>query len=193
MPGGRGGGGGGARTFHFSTGGGGGGGEGFHFTNPESIFTEFLRSQGGGMGGGRDDGMDDIFPPFGGGGRGGGMGGGMPRSGGRSKFAGAGPQMRQPEPEPVVVEKPLPISLEDLFKGTHKKMKFQQKGFDASGKRTTRERILELDIRPGLKKGSRIKFSNVGEEEGGARQDLVFVVEEVSHKPPFLLPIYPET
>lgn len=174
-------GGGGARTFHFSTGGGGGGG-GFHFNNPESIFAEFLRSQAGGAGG-DDGGMDDIFSAFGGGGRGGmgGMGGGGSR-GSRAKFGG-GPQMaRQPEREQevTIVEKPLPISLEDLFKGTHKKMKFQQKGFDASGKRTTRERILEMDIKPGLKRGSKIKFAGVGEEEGGARQDLHFVVEEVS-------------
>lgn len=177
MPGG--GGGGGARTFHFSTGGGGGG---FHFNNPENIFAEFLRSQaGGGMGGGFGGGDDDdIFAS---------LGGGMPSSGGRSRrsagggMGGMGGQsMRQPEREQevTIVEKPLPVSLEDLFKGTHKKMKFQQKGFDANGKRTTRERILEMDIKPGLKKGSKIKFQNVGEEEGGGRQDLHFVVEEVS-------------
>lgn len=78
------------------------------------------------------------------------------------------------------MERPLPISLEDLFKGTHKKMKFQQKTFDADGKRTTKDRILEMDIKPGLKKGSKIKFQGVGDQEEGGRQDLHFIVEEVS-------------
>lgn len=170
------GGGGGARTFHFATGGGGGGAGGaFHFNNPQSIFEEFLRQSGsGGMGGGAD-GMDDLFgSSFGGGG---GAGGQRTRT-----KAGGGPQAarrQQVEPEVTVVERPLPISLEDLFKGTHKKMKFQQKTFDAEGKRTTKDRILEMDIKPGLKKGSKIKFQGVGDQEEGGRQDLHFIVEEV--------------
>ncbi|OBT95534.1 hypothetical protein VE01_05222 [Pseudogymnoascus verrucosus] len=187
MPGGFGGmggmpGGGGARTFHFSTGGGGGAGGGaFHFNNPQSIFEEFLRqSGGGGMGGGGGgmEGMDDLFGSSFGGPSG---GGGMPRT--RTK-PGSGPQAarRQAvEPEVTVVERPLPISLEDLFKGTHKKMKFQQKTFDADGKRTTKDRILEMDIKPGLKKGSKIKFQGVGDQEEGGRQDLHFIVEEKNH------------
>lgn len=178
FPGGMGGMPGGARTFHFSTGGGGGGG-GFHFNNPQSIFEEFLRQSSGGgmggMGGGMDD-MDDMFSSsFGS------AGGGGQRT--RTKFGG-GPQAARPqqhvEPEVTVVEKSLPISLEDLFKGTHKKMRFQQKTFDADGKRTTKDRILEMDIKPGLKKGSKIKFQGVGDQEEGGRQDLHFIVEEVS-------------
>jgi DnaJ family protein B protein 4 len=179
--------GGGGRTFHFSTGGGGGGGGGaFHFNNPQSIFEEFLRQSGGGGGmGGGMDGMDDLFgSSFGGGG----MGGGAPRT--RTK-GGAGPQAARQqtvEPEVTVVERPLPISLEDLFKGTHKKMKFQQKTFDAEGKRTTKDRILEMDIKPGLKKGSKIKFQGVGDQEEGGRQDLHFIVEEVGSSPSFITP-----
>ncbi|OBT66055.1 hypothetical protein VE03_03182 [Pseudogymnoascus sp. 23342-1-I1] len=175
--------GGGARTFHFATGGGapgGGAGGAFHFNNPQSIFEEFLRQSGGAGGGGGGggmggmEGMDDLFgSSFG--------GGGSPRT--RTK-AGGGPQAarRQAvEPEVTVVERPLPISLEDLFKGTHKKMKFQQKTFDADGKRTTKDRILEMDIKPGLKKGSKIKFQGVGDQEEGGRQDLHFIVEEKQH------------
>ena len=40
----------GAPRFHFST--SGGGANGFNFSNPDSIFSEFLRGNGGGMGGG---------------------------------------------------------------------------------------------------------------------------------------------
>lgn len=172
-------GGGGTRTFHFATGGGGGpGAGGFSFNNPDSIFAEFLRQQGGGGGGGFGGmgGEEDMFSQFGAGG-----GGGGPRT--RTKFGGGPQAARQAaaaaEPEVTVVEKPLALSLEDLFKGTHKKMRFQQKIFDASGKRTTKDRILEMDIKPGLKKGSKIKFQGVGDQEEGGRQDLHFIVEEV--------------
>ena len=64
----------GAPRFHFST--SGGGANGFNFSNPDSIFSEFLRGNGGGMGGDDDD--------FGGFGFGmGGMPGGMPGGNGR--------------------------------------------------------------------------------------------------------------
>jgi hypothetical protein len=120
----------------------------------------------------------------GGGGFGGSSGGSRSRS---SQFRGSGPGPARPAPEPevTIVEKPLPLSLEDLFKGTHKKMKFQQKTFDANGKRTTKDRILEMDIKPGLKKGSKIKFQGVGDVDEGGRQDLHFIVEEVSYPYPY--------
>ncbi|KAL3425739.1 dnaJ heat shock family protein [Phlyctema vagabunda] len=161
--------GGGGRSFHFSTGGGGGGG-GFNFSNPESIFSEFLRGQN--MGG---DDMDDIFSS-------------IPRqpSGGRSsraRFGGAEPaRQRAATPEVTTVERPLQLTLEELFKGVHKKMKIKRKTFDeATGKRTTQDKVLEMDIKPGLKKGSKIKFKGVGDQEEGGQQDLHFVVEEKKH------------
>ena len=164
-------GGGGARSFHFSTGGGSGG---FQFSNADSIFSEFLRSGGGGLGG---DDMDDIFAQFGG-------GAGRGSRSRQSRFE-SGPepvqrQQRPPTPEVTVVERPLPLTLEEMYTGTHKKMKMQQKIFDETGKRTVKDRIMEMDIKPGLKKGSKIKFQNVGDQEEGGRQDLHFIVEEVS-------------
>jgi DnaJ family protein B protein 4 len=164
----------GGREFHYEfTPGSGGGGQGFSFSNPESIFSEFLRGQAG-MGGG--DGFADIF------------GDSMPRSrqsGGRSRQSGFGAegvsrQERAGTPEVTTVERPLPLTLEELFNGTHKKMKIKRKAFDAvTGKRTTQDKVLEMDIKPGLKKGSKIKFKGVGDQEEGGQQDLHFVVEEV--------------
>lgn len=73
-------------------------------------------------------------------------------------------------------------TLEELFRGTHKKMKIKRKAFDEhTGKRTTQDKVLEMDIKPGLKKGSKIKFKDVGDQEEGGRQDLHFVVEEKKH------------
>jgi DnaJ family protein B protein 4 len=169
--------GGGTRTFHFST---NGGPQGFHFSNPESIFSEVLRGQSGGMGGDDDD--------FGGFGFGmGGMPGGMGGMGGgpkRSRPSGTrfDSGRRAPTPEVTVVEKPLPVSLEELFNGTTKKMKIKRKTYDqATGKQSTQDRILEVPIKKGLKPGSKIKFSDVGDQVEGGTQDLHFVIQEVSH------------
>ncbi|KAK8170063.1 DNAJ heat shock family protein-like protein [Phyllosticta citrichinensis] len=178
MPGG--GGSGGARTFHFST--GGPGGSSFQFSNAEDIFAEFLRSGGGG--GARSTGMDDDdfgFSPFGGGMPGGFPGGGRPsakRSATGSRFGDRRPQT----PEVTVVEKPLPVTLEELFSGTTKKMKIKRKTYDpATGKQSTQDRILEVPIKKGLKPGSKIKFSDVGDQVEGGTQDLHFIVSEKEH------------
>jgi DnaJ family protein B protein 4 len=174
---------GGTRTFHFSTG-NGGGGSGFNFSNPESIFSEFLRGggAGGGMGGGGGGGDEDDFGGFGGFGMGG-MPGGM--GGSKSRKAPSGSRFeggrRAPVPEVTVVEKPLPVSLEELYNGTTKKMKIKRKTYDAAnGKQSTQDRILEVPIKRGLKAGSKIKFSDVGDQVEGGTQDLHFIVSEVS-------------
>lgn len=173
-------GGGGARTFHFSTGPGGAGS--FNFSNPESIFADFVRSQGAGGG------FEDLFNSMGGGGFDGGQGfggsGGKPGSAqrnGRTRQRGFSSEARAPSPEVTTVERPLSLTLEELFTGTHKRMKIKRKTFDASGKRTVEDQILEMDIKPGLKKGSKIKYKGVGDQEEGGQQDLHFIVEEKPH------------
>jgi DnaJ homolog subfamily B member 4 len=168
-----GGGGGGSRTFHFSTG-GGPGGSGFHFSNPESIFSEFLR--GDGMRGGSGDFDDDFFSAFKG--AGGGFSGVRTGTGARP---GRREARRAPTPEVTVVEKPLAVSLEELFNGTTKKLKIKRKTFDqATLKQSTQDRVLEAPIKRGLKAGSKIKFSDVGDQVEGGTQDLHFIVQEVS-------------
>jgi DnaJ homolog subfamily B member 4 len=157
---------GGARTFHFSTGPGGGG---FQFNDPANIFADFAKSGGAGLDLGDDDDLSSLFSGFGGGGR---------RSGGTRMR----PQ-RPKTPEITTVERPLYVTLEELFHGAHKRMKIKRKTFDqASGKRTMEDKILEMDIKPGLKAGSKIKFKGVGDQEEGGQQDLHFVVTEKPHE-----------
>jgi DnaJ homolog subfamily B member 4 len=164
--------------YEFSSGGPGGGG--FSFSNPESIFSEFLRGQAG-MGGG--DGFEDLF-----GSARARQNTGRPRPAGYSSEA----RQRAQTPEVTTVERPLELTLEELFRGTHKKMQIKRKIFDeVTGKRTTQNKILEMDIKPGLKKGSKIKFKGVGDQEEGGQQDLHFIVAEVSTSPfPFPVKIY---
>ena len=166
-----GGGGGGARTFHFSTGGGPGGA--FHFSNADDIFSNFAKSGGAGM-----DDDDDIFSMLGGGLGGGGFGG---RGGQRFRGANSA-NRRAPTPEVTTVERPLPLTLEEIFSGAHKRMKIKRKTFDEStGKRSVQDKILDMDIKPGLKPGSKIKFKGVGDQEEGGTQDLHFIVTEVRY------------
>lgn len=173
MPGGFGGfsgmpGGGGTRTFHFSTNGGRGG----SFSDPMNIFQEFM-SRGGGAQMGGDD--DDIFSSFGGGGF-----GGRPSAGrsGSSTFG----RRREPEVETTVVEKPLPVSLEEIFNGTTKKLKVQRKTYDnMTGKQSVEDKILSVPIKKGLKAGSKIKYPDMGDQVEGGVQDLHFIVKEKAH------------
>lgn len=151
--------------FHFSTSGGSGG---FSFSNPENIFSEFFKQGGAGLG---DD--DDIFSNFTSGARGGGRGF-QDMNGGGSK------QRRAPTPEATIVERPLPVTLEELYTGTHKRMKIRRKTFDqGTNKRKVEDKILDMDIKPGYKAGTKIKFKGVGDQEEGGTQDMHFVVAEV--------------
>lgn len=167
--------GGGTRTFHFS-----GGPGGFNFNNPEDIFAQFMRQDGGGAGG--EDDFANIFSQFAGaGGAGGGPRSGRTRMRSSAGFGGADGRGREPTPEITTVERPLPLTLEELYNGVTKKMKIKRKTYDESGKRVQTDQILEVPIKPGLKKGSKIKFNGVGDQVEGGRQDLHFIVEEKDH------------
>ncbi|EWZ48161.1 DnaJ like subfamily B member 4 [Fusarium oxysporum f. sp. radicis-lycopersici 26381] len=163
-------GGGGTRTFHFNTSSGAGG---FGFSNPEDIFAEFMRNgSAGGMHGGDEDDIAGMF---------GGFGGAGPRSRSSRTRSGFEPRPREATPEVTTVERPLPLTLEELFNGVTKKMKIKRKTYDETGKRVQTDQILEVPIKPGLKKGSKIKFNGVGDQVEGGRQDLHFIVEEKEH------------
>ncbi|KAL9612095.1 MAG: hypothetical protein Q9167_003282 [Letrouitia subvulpina] len=157
------------RPFHFPTDGGGGGfSGGFSFSNAHSIFDDFIKQQGGG---------EDLFAQFGGlGGNGGG--------GGRSRYreSGGGGRRRAPTPEVTIVEKPLPLSLEELFTGKQKKMRIKRKTYEeTSGKRKMEDKLLDIEIKPGYKAGTKIKFKGVGDQEEGGTQDLHFIIKETEH------------
>jgi len=168
-------GGGGTKTFHFSTSGGPGGG--FSFSNPESIFSEFLRGGGGGMGE-DDDFMSQFTGARGGASFGGSFGGGRPSPG----MGASGMSRRQQTPEVTVVEKPLAISLEEMYNGATKKLRIKRKTYDqTTGKQSQQERILEVPIKKGLKAGSKVKFAGVGDQVEGGTQDIHFLIEEKPH------------
>lgn len=153
----------GGTSFHYSTGGGGPGG--FSFSDPEDLFAQFFRGAG-----------EDPFAQFGGASFG--QTGG-PRAARRQSARGFGD--KKVAGEVTVVEKPLALTLEEMFKGATKKMKIKRKKFDpATGKQLQEDRILEMTVKPGLKAGSKFKFQDVGDQVEGGTQDLHFIVEAVS-------------
>ena len=132
----------------------------------------------GGFGGGRRGGMssmfsqddddDDMTGSF----FSSGMPGGMPR-GGRSTR----PQSPAPS-QPSEITRPLKVSLEDLYSGATKHLKVGRRLLNGG----TEEKVLEIQISPGWKSGTKIRFPRAGNEQlGGEAQDLVFVVEEKPH------------
>jgi len=189
--------GGGGRTFTFTSGGPGGGmggmGGGFHPSDPNDIFASIFGGGGnpfggmggmggggmGGMGGGGMGGMEDLF-----GGAGGrrkasaGPGaGGMP---GGFNFGGPPPGAHPSaaDEKPSDVEKQLPLSLQELYTGTTKRLKVGRKL--ASG--GSEEKILTVEVKPGWKKGTKIRFGGAGHEVSpGSFQDVVFIVDEKPH------------
>ncbi|KAG7560046.1 HSP40/DnaJ peptide-binding [Arabidopsis thaliana x Arabidopsis arenosa] len=128
---------------------------------------------------------EDIYAEFfgsenGGGGNGGGRGNRTFRNG-HFNTGGANGYSGELRKVPAV-ENPLPVSLEDLYKGVTKKMRLSRNVYDASGRRTVKEEILPIDIKPGWKKGTKLTFPKKGNEEPGIiPADIIFVVEEKPH------------
>ncbi|KIJ66903.1 hypothetical protein HYDPIDRAFT_38349 [Hydnomerulius pinastri MD-312] len=169
----------GATSFSFSTGPGGAGGGGFSPTDPQRIFEQIFSGGGfsgfGGMGGmGGKSPMSSMFDDdMGGGSFFGGMPGGMPR-------ASTGPHRAAstPVPQPSEISRPLKLTLEDLYSGATKHLKVGRKLLSG----TTEEKVLEIQVLPGWKSGTKIRFPRAGNEQpNGESQDLAFVVEEKPH------------
>ncbi|KAG0043654.1 hypothetical protein BGZ83_011178 [Gryganskiella cystojenkinii] len=181
--------GGGGTTFSFGGGGGGGGG-GFRPTDAEDIFKQFFASFGGsgmggmggmgGIGGMGGMGDDDDMGGFGGAS----MRGGMPGMGGMGGGRGrAHPQQHRsqaPPAPPPALERTLAVSLEDLYKGVTKRLKVTRKVGDGTGRSS--DKILTIDVKPGWKAGTKIRFPREGDEyPNGTIQDIVFTIEEKPH------------
>ncbi|CAK9231702.1 unnamed protein product [Sphagnum troendelagicum] len=80
------------------------------------------------------------------------------------------------------VENKLQCTLEELYKGSTRKMKISRNVTDTSGKTMVLNEILTIDVKPGWKKGTKITFPQKGNEQPGmVAADLVFVIDEQPH------------
>ncbi|BAM81477.1 DnaJ homolog, subfamily B [Cyanidioschyzon merolae strain 10D] len=177
FPGGAGGGGGGnGTTFFFSSAGPGGAGMpggfgGFGFQDPEELFREFFGRAA----------ADDPFTSFSS--RTGG-GAGSSRFGGASPFDSGFGGVRRTQKKAPDHEVPLALTLEELYSGTQKKIKLTKRIRDASsGQIVPVEKILTIDIRPGFKAGTKIRFEREGDEidPNEIPADVVFILKQKPH------------
>ncbi|KAF8983511.1 hypothetical protein BGZ46_010108 [Entomortierella lignicola] len=158
----------GGQSFRFSTGGPGStGGAGFRPTDAENVFRQFFSSFSGGGGSGGFEGMGNEDET-------GGFSGGIPRMNARGRQAATASE----KPPPLV--RPLPLSLEDLQQGVTKRLKVTRKVISHSGR--TSSKILTIDVKPGWKAGTKVRFPREGDEyPDGTVQDIVFTIEEKPH------------
>mmetsp|Transcript_11664 Transcript_11664/g.23742 ORF Transcript_11664/g.23742 Transcript_11664/m.23742 type:complete len:355 (-) Transcript_11664:7797-8861(-) len=155
-----------------------------NFLDPNDLFHEMFGgldpfAGGAGMGGSGAGFGGPGMGGFPGGGFGAGRfgGGGMP--GGGMGF-GAGPR----KGEDVVKE--LPFTLEELYQGAEKRLKVTRRVVDATGQVNSEEKTLTVEVKPGYKDGTKIRFEGAGDELPGVSPgDIVFVVKEKPH-PRFL-------
>ncbi|CAL2033092.1 hypothetical protein CAEBREN_24528 [Caenorhabditis brenneri] len=158
----------------------GGGGGGMHYEfrgDPMNIFSSFFGGSdpfgAGGPGmfdlGGGAGGPGMFFMNQGGGGMDDGMFG---MHGGRR-----GGHARQ---DPAVMHD-LAVSLEDVLKGTTKKMKITRKVMTDNAQRLE-DKVLTVTIKPGWKSGTKITFPKEGDQHPNRTPaDIVFVIKDKPH------------
>ncbi|KAJ1965343.1 Molecular chaperone (DnaJ super) [Dipsacomyces acuminosporus] len=159
-------------------GGPGGGFGGFTPSNPEDIFAQLFGGLGGhGSRHGGHNGAQFMDTDGDMGGAGGFQSfgfGGMP--GGMHAGGGHGNSRQQKE-----VTRPLGCTLEELYNGCTKKLKVTRRSPSHTGGLTTSEKVLQIDVKPGWKAGTKIRFQKEGDDLGYGAQDIVFVIEEKPH------------
>lgn len=99
----------------------------------------------------------------------------------------------QQKPKPDDINRPLPVSLEDLFNGATKKLKVTRRLLSGE----EQEKIVTVSIKPGWKAGTKVRYDGLGTEiRGGPSADIVcelfllLLVNpriEADHLPPFCL------
>lgn len=165
---------------------GGGAGPGFHYTfqgDPRDIFAQFM---------GGDDIINQLFGSMGGGGSSfmGGMGGmpgmsgmgGMGGMGGMNGFTSGGHHQKKKAVQDPPIERELAVSLEELYKGIVKKIKITKKVIQATGATKVESKVLEINVKPGWKEGTKITFHKEGDERPGhIAADIIFVLKQKPH------------
>ena len=148
----------------------------FGTSDPFSIFfgdgNERAAFGGGDMFGGGMD-QDDIFAQMGG------NRGGAFRS--QSFNVHGNPQAKKMKVDPPI-EHDLYVSLEDVNTGVAKKMKISKMVVQPDGTARKEEKILQVNVKPGWKAGTKITFPREGDQiPGKVPADIVFIIRDKPH------------
>lgn len=147
----------------------------FGTNDPFSIFFGDDRGGFGGMDFGGHGGMDgdDIFAQMGG------RQGGAFRS--QSFNMQGTPQAKKMKVDPPI-EHDLYVSLEDVHAGCCKKMKISKMVVQPDGSARKEEKILQINVKPGWKAGTKITFPREGDQiPGKVPADIVFIIRDKPH------------
>ncbi|UKJ90546.1 molecular chaperone [Theileria orientalis] len=76
----------------------------------------------------------------------------------------------------------LPLTLEELYTGTFKKMKVTRKRFNGNSQ-YKEEHTLKIDIKPGWKDGTKLTFTGEGDQQSPMSYpgDLIFIIKTKKH------------
>ena len=159
--------------------GSGGQGGGFSQQHAEDIFAQFFGGGGGGFPGG-GGGFGGGFPGGGFPGGGGGFGGGFP-----GHMGGGGHGFGQPEQpkrkKGAAIEQVLKLTLQELYYGTQKNLRVTRKVL-RNGRTEQIQETLPIDVKPGWKSGTKIRFTEKGDETPTTiAPDIVFTIEQKPH------------
>ncbi|KAJ2791295.1 Molecular chaperone (DnaJ super) [Coemansia linderi] len=69
----------------------------------------------------------------------------------------------------------------EIYNGCTKKLKVTRRVLGQAGAVSTSEKVLQVDVKPGWKAGTKIRFQKEGDDMGHGAQDIVFVLEEKPH------------
>ena len=87
-------------------------------------------------------------------------------------------QQQQQGRKSTMIKRKLPLTLEELYTGTTKKLKVTRTLANSSRE----EKILTVEVKPGWKNGTKITFDDAGDEiQPGISQSICFEIEEKSH------------
>jgi len=169
-----------------------GAGNAFHFTyggDPYKTFENFFSASGGGpftnifnMAGGAGGpsvyDVDDGFYSYSGG----------PRvhqtrhGSGRRHQQQQSSNQPQPKQQDAPIEHDLPVSLEEVLKGTTKKMKINRKALHPDGRSYREDKVLTINVKPGWKAGTKITFPREGDQSATTiAADIVFIIRDKPH------------
>lgn len=125
-----------------------------------------------------DMGGNDMDDPFGFGGR----GGGFPGAFRSQSFNMQGSPNRKHKLQDPAIEHDLYVTLEDVYGGCQKKMKISKMVMSHDGSARKEEKILNINVKPGWKAGTKITFPREGDQvPGKIPADIVFIIRDKPH------------
>ena len=76
----------------------------------------------------------------------------------------------------------MQVTLEDIASGVQKKMKISRRVLDEAGGSTLEEKVLQINVKPGWKAGTKVTFAKEGDRvPGKIPADIAFVIRDKAH------------